>query len=101
MKRNRIEQVIDVLKACVEPKITTHIMYKVGMNYGIVKQVLKYCEDQILIKTIIADTKPKKNNHFTIKMSGMSTTRTFYKTTDKGRRLIIDYDDLILMLGMK
>ena len=100
MQRNIVQQMIDILKACSYKQIITHIMYKTGCNMQIIKKLLQILIKQELIKTVIGSHNPNRIMNGNIKIRGESTTKTFYKTTDKGYKVIDSYYELMINLGV-
>ena len=52
-RRNRREQLLAILDACMEHRITTHVMYRTGINYTLLEELLaELTEKGLLMKTV-------------------------------------------------
>ena len=100
MQRNIVQQMIDILRACSYKQIITHVMYKTGLNCTVLKRNLELLVKQELIKTVIGSHNPNRIMNGNVKIRGESTTKTFYKTTDKGYKVIDSYYELMINLGV-
>jgi predicted transcriptional regulator len=73
-------EIIDlVLTVCDQGTLKTHVMYKCNLNSKQVQQYLDFVTSRGLIEVIQDPVDPK---------------RTFYKTTDKGRKFMRSYNEL-------
>ena len=83
MCRSKLEMYIDILKALTDhgPLKSTHLMYKVNINYKVLKDYLAFLTEQGLIEEKILE-----NNKFA------------YTITQKGRVIIESFEKLKEML---
>jgi predicted transcriptional regulator len=72
-----------MLKVCLTGTMKTHIMYRCNLNS---KQVHEYLE--ILLA------------HGLVQMDETGLRRTTYRTTDRGRKFIKSYDELMEVFGL-
>jgi len=88
-KRSREQIKCEMLRACLTPNTPTNIMYAAGISYRPLKAFLNDLLDKGLIGLV--EEKPRRG-HRDGRIAGV------YLTTDEGRRVLRQFEDLMEVL---
>jgi len=83
--RGYLEIIDSILSVCTEGALKTHVMFKCNLNSSQVQQYLAYLVDRVLLE--------KERKEY--------SSKTSYRTSERGRRYMRAYDEVVEMLSQR
>ncbi len=83
--RGYLEIIDSILSACTEGALKTHVMFKCNLNSSQVQQYLAYLVDSGLVE--------KERKAY--------SSKTSYRTSERGRRYMRAYNEVLEMLSQR